>query len=254
MRRADRIATALLAGTAMLAACTGDRNAVARGDSSAATVAAAATPQTTKGDRPVSNTVLWIPLIDAQMTQWRAWKGDAMPAGWSVTDSVLTKVGSVGDIESKMQYANFELEWDWMVGEAGNAGVFYRVTEEYDKPYWSGPEYQLLDDARHPDGKDPLRTAASAYALYGPPAGVVKPANQWNSGRIVVAGNFVEHWLNGQQVVQYQLTGPDWTAKVKASKFADFPNYGLARRGFLSIQGDHSGKLSIRAMRIRELP
>jgi hypothetical protein len=70
----------------------------------------------------------------------------------------------------------------------------------------------------------------------------------------VVAGNFVEHWLNGEQVVQYQLNSPAWVQVVKGTKFADYPNYGLATRGFLSIQGDHSGKLSIRGMRIRELP
>ena len=253
MQHHSMLALALLTNALWLAAC-GDAKPAGRGDSSAATAAAAARPQTTKGDLPVSKNVVWTPLLDAGMTQWRAWKGDAMPPGWHVVDSVLRKDSSVSDLESKLQYANFELEFDWMVSEAGNAGVFYRVTEEYDKPYWSGPEYQLLDDAKHPDGKDPLRTAASAYALYGPPAGVVKPGGQWNSARIVVAGNFVEHWLNGQQVVQYTLRSPDWTAKVKASKFGAYPSYGLARRGFLSIQGDHSGKLSIRAMRIRELP
>jgi hypothetical protein len=151
-------------------------------------------------------------------------------------------------------YANFELEFDWQVSKLGNAGVFYRTTEEYDKPYWSAPEYQLRDDELDPQDKNLLLAAGAAYAVYGPPAGVVKPAGEWNSARIVVAGNFVEHWLNGQQVVQYQLTGDDWTTRVKASKFVEYPNYGLAKRGFLSIQGDHSGKLSIRAMRIRELP
>ena len=253
MRRAFLITAAAVAAMLSLAACA-DGKAGAKGDSSAATVAAAAKPQTTKGDLPVSKTVVWTPLFDASMSQWRAWKSDAMPSGWTFADSVLTKDGNVADLESKAQFANFELEFDWMVSEAGNAGVFYRVTEEYDKPYWSGPEYQLLDDAKHPDGKDPMRTAASAYGLYGPPAGVVKPGGQWNSARIVVAGNFVEHWLNGQQVVQYTLKSPEWAAKVKASKFGAYPNYGLGRRGFLSIQGDHSGKLSIRAMRIRELP
>lgn len=254
MRRAQSRFVAAVCSAVVLSACSKDSQAGAKGDSSAATVAAAARPQTTKGDLPMSTTVVWTPLLDAGMTQWRAWKADKMATGWTVTDGVLTKNGSVGDIESKAQYANFELEFDWKVSAAGNAGVFYRVTEEYDKPYWSGPEYQLLDDAKHPDGKDPLRIAASAYALYGPPPNVVKPAGEWNSARIVVAGNFVEHWLNGQQVVQYQLTGAEWTAKVKASKFAEYPKYGLAKRGFISIQGDHSGQLSIRAMRIRELP
>jgi len=251
--RDARVAASALLLSLSGAGCGGEA-AQRSDDSSAATVVAAATPQQFKGDAPVSNTVVWTPLIDGTMSQWRAWKGDSMPAGWTVRDSVLSKDGAIGDLESRLQYANFELEFEWMVGDVGNAGVFYRVTEEYDKPYWTGPEYQLLDDAKHPDGQDRLRSAASAYGLYAAPAGVVKPANQWNSTRIVVAGNFVEHWLNGQQVVQYQLTSAEWSAKVKASKFAEFPRYGLAKRGFLAIQGDHAGKLGIRGMRIRNLP
>ena len=250
-RLMHELAGALLLGTVAFGCAGTDKPA---SDSSAATVAAQAQPTTTKGDLPVSSTVVWTPLVDTSMSQWRAWKKDVMPAGWTAKDGLLTKNGNVGDLESRAQYANFELEFDWMVGEGGNAGVFYRVTEQYDMPYWSGPEYQLLDDERHPDGKDRLRSAASAYALHAAPAGVVKPAGQWNSARIVVNRNFVEHWLNGQQVVQYELRSPDWTAKVKASKFSEFPNYGLAPRGFLALQGDHAGTLSIREMRIRELP
>jgi hypothetical protein len=225
-----------------------------RGDSSAATIAAAAAPRKTKRDAPVSNTVTWTPLIDASMSSWREWRQDVMPKGWRVDNSVLIKDSVVGDIQSRLQYANFELEFDWKLSSGGNAGVFYRVTEEYDKPYWSGPEYQLLDDAGHPNGKVPELSAGSAYGLYAPPPGVVKPANEWNSARIVVAGNFVEHWLNGQQIVQYQLGSPDWSAKVAAAKFKDYANFGKAARGFIAIQGDHTGQLSIRGMRIRDLP
>ena len=222
-------------------------------DSSAATRAAAAAPRKQKGDFPVSNAVVWTSLIDPTLSQWRTWKSDTPPTGWRVVDGVLAKDGEVADIESRAQYANFELEFDWQLQPGGNSGVFYRVTEQYDAPYWSAPEYQLLDDAAYPAEKE-TQWAAAAYALYAPPKGVVKPAGEWNAARLVVAGNFVEHWLNGQQVVQYELRSADWSSKVKASKFAEYPAYGLASRGFLSIQGDHTGKLSIRGMRIRELP
>lgn len=234
--KARRMAVVLLAGTA-LAGC------VNSGDMSL--------------EKPQDGKVVLVesaPLIDSTMSQWRAWKRDTMPSGWSVADGVLSKDGERGDLQSRSQYANFALDFDWMLDAGGNAGVFYRVTEEYDMPYWSGPEYQLLDDARHPDGKDTTRRAAAAYAIYPATHGVVKPAGQWNSAKIVVNGNAVEHWLNGQKVVAYALQSADWAAKVKASKFNEYPNYGLAPRGFLSIQGDHTGKLSIRAMRIRELP
>jgi hypothetical protein len=90
--------------------------------------------------------------------------------------------------------------------------------------------------------------------LYAPPAGVVKPGGEWNSSRIVARGAHVEHWLNGQKVVEYELWSPDWEAKVKASKFGEWPHYGRARTGHLGIQGDHDGALSIRNMRIRTFP
>lgn len=171
----------LLAGG--VAACGGETKTAA-GDSSAATVAAAAAPQKTKGDIPASNAVVWTPLIDASMSQWRAWKADAMPQGWTISGDTISKDGLVSDLESRAQYANFELEFDWKIGELGNAGVFYRVTEEYDKPYWSGPEYQLRDEALDPEGKNLLLASASAYGVYGPPKGVTKPLGEWNSARI----------------------------------------------------------------------
>ena len=99
-----------------------------------------------------------------------------------------------------------------------------------------------------------LTSAAAAYGLYAAPAGVVKPAGEWNSTRIVARGAHVEHWLNGQKVVEYDYGSPDWEAKVKAAKFGEWPHYGRATRGYIGIQGDHEGLLSLRNMQIRELP
>jgi hypothetical protein len=132
--------------------------------------------------------------------------------------------------------------------------VFYRGTRAYDHIYWSGPEYELLDDANAPDGKNRLTSAAADYALYAAPAGVVHAAGQWNSSRIVVAGNHVEHWLNGSKVVSYELGSDDWKAHVAASKFKEYPGYGKAASGLIAIQGDHDGSLVLRGLRIRELP
>jgi hypothetical protein len=197
----------------------------------------------------------WRSLFDGTSTaQWRGYKEQAMPAGWRIVDGILTKSGPVPDIISKDQYGNFELAFDWKLSPAGNAGVFYRGTEEYDHPYWSAPEYQLLDDAGHPDGKSRLTSAGSDYGLYPAPAGVVKPAEQWNSTLIVAQGPRIQHWLNGQKLLEYEVGSPDWEAKVKASKFNDYPHYGRAPKGFIAIQGDHDGTLSIRNVRIKELP
>jgi len=197
----------------------------------------------------------WRSLFDGTSTAaWRGYKEATMPAGWQIVDGVLTKKGSVGDLMTKDQFGNFELALDWKVSSGGNAGVFYRGTEEYDKIYWSAPEYQLLDDAGHPDGQSRLTSAGSDYGLYPSPAGVVKPADQWNSTLIVIKGNTVQHWLNGQKLLEYDLGSPDWQAKVKASKFLAYPHYGLAQKGYIAIQGDHDGALWIRNVRIKELP
>ena len=185
---------------------------------------------------------------------WRGWTSEGFPSGWQITDGVLSKQGSVDDLVTKEMFGNFELTLEWKIGKEGNSGIFYRATREYDHIYWSGPEYQLLDDANAPDGKNPLTAAASAYGLYAAPAGVVHPYDKWNRTRILVKGNHVEHWLNGQKVVDYELLSSDWKTKVAASKFSAYPNYGLAPSGFIGIQGDHPGALAIRHMRIRVLP
>ena len=197
----------------------------------------------------------WTLLFDGRTTTgWRGYKQQTMPAGWSVQNCTLTKSTETEDIVTTGEYGDFELEVDWKIGTGGNSGIFYRGTEEYDHVYWSAPEFQLLDDANAPDGKSRLTAAGSDYGLYPSPAGIVKPAGEWNTTRIIVKGAHVEHWLNGQKVVEYELWSPDWEAKVKASKFKDYPNYGMARRGYIGIQGDHDGALTLRNIRIRELP
>jgi len=216
---------------------------------SAASTTSGATPLT--ADQRAAG---WRSLFDGTNTAaWRGYRQQTMPAGWRIVDGVLTKSGVVEDIITRDQFGNFQLALDWKLSPGGNAGVFYRGTEEYDHIYWSAPEYQLLDDAGHPDGKSRLTAAGSDYALYPSPAGIVKPADQWNSTLIVVNGNSVQHWLNGQKLLEYELGSADWEAKVKASKFVAYPNYGRASKGYIAIQGDHDGTLSIRNVRIREI-
>ena len=196
----------------------------------------------------------WHSLFDGKdLSQWRGYHNEDM-SGWQVEDGVMVKTRPTADIITKNQYANFELELDWKISKGGNSGVFYRATEEYDHVYWSGPEFQLLDDANAPDGKLRITAAGSDYALYPSPAGIVKPADEWNSMRIIVNGNHVEHWLNGKKVVDYELNSPDWVARVAKSKFHAWPNYGKAATGYIGIQGDHPGELWLRNIRIRELP
>ena len=203
---------------------------------------------------PGASAAGWRALLEEHgAPAWRGWKDPGLPAGWHVDGGVLHKDGPVDDLVTNEKFGNFELELEWKIGKAGNSGIFYRGTREYDHIYWSAPEYQLLDDANAEDGKSPLTAAGSDYALYGVPPRISKPFGEWNKTRLVVRGNHVEHWLNGVKVVEYDFGSEDWKKRVAASKFAKYPNYGLAESGLIGIQGDHPGALAIRRIRVREL-
>jgi hypothetical protein len=218
----------------------------------ACTVACAQSSPMTATPTPQSGG--WRPLFDGRTTAgWRGFRQDSMPAGWQVVDGALTRVAEAGDIITVEQFANFELELEWAVAPGGNSGIMFRVTEDSDATYKSGPEMQVLDDAAHRDGQSRLTAAGSNYGLHAAPAGVVKPAGQWNAVRIVVNGAHVEHWLNATKVVEYELWSPEWEAQVAATKFAQWPGYGRARAGHIALQ-DHGDRVSYRNIRIRMLP
>jgi 3-keto-disaccharide hydrolase len=193
-------------------------------------------------------------LFDGRsLDAWRGYKSDKVPAGWRIDDGVLTKDGQVADLVSRDEFGDFELEIEWKIGPGGNSGILYRGTEEYDHIYWSAPEYQLLDDEKAADNKTRLTCAGAAYAIYPSPSGHLKPVGEFNATRIVARGAHVEHWLNGVKLLEYELWSPDWEAKVKASKFADYPHFGRAKRGHIALQGDHAGMLAFRNIRVKEL-
>jgi hypothetical protein len=196
----------------------------------------------------------WRTLFDGtSLDAWRGYKGAPIPSGWHITDKSLAKDVPVADIVTKDEFGDFELEIEWKIGEAGNSGIFYRGTEEYDHIYWSGPEYQLLDDIKGADNKSRLTCAGAAYAIYPSPEGHLKPVGDWNSTRIIAKGSHVEHWLNGFKLLEYEFGSPDWLSRVQASKFSAYPNYGRAKSGHIGLQGDHAGTLAFRNIRIREL-
>ena len=197
----------------------------------------------------------WRSLFDGRNAdQWRAYHGDSLPAGWQVVDGALTRVAEAGDIVTREQFQDFELALEWKVEPGGNSGIFYRVAEAPElKAVWqSGPEFQVLDDARHPDGRRPDTSAGACYGLYPAPRGIVRPAGEWNETRIVVQGTHVEHWLNGSRVVAFELGSGDWAERVGRSKFATMPRYGREARGHIALQ-DHGDWVAYRHIRIRPL-
>jgi hypothetical protein len=194
----------------------------------------------------------WKLLFDGRTTQgWRGVKKDKAPDGWQAVDGALVRTAGGGDIVTNEQFQNFELVFDWKVAEGANSGVFFRVNEDWG--VIQSPEYQILHNQKHPDGRNTLTSAASNYALHAPKKDLTKPVGQWNQGKILVNGNHVEHWLNGEKVVEYELGSEEWADLVKKSKFSSMERYGQSPKGHIALQ-DHGDHVEYRNMKIRVLP
>jgi 3-keto-disaccharide hydrolase len=195
----------------------------------------------------------WKLLFDGKsLAGWRGFKTETPPAGWKAVDGTLTRESGGGDLMTADQYGDFELRLEWKISAGGNSGIMFRVTPDGEETWHSGPEMQVLDNAKHKDGANPLTSAGSNYAVNAPIRDVTKPVGQWNSVRLVVKGAHVEHWLNDVKVVEYELWSPDWDKRVKASKFATIPQYGKAKRGYIAIQ-DHGDRVWYRNIKIKSL-
>ena len=193
----------------------------------------------------------WRPLFDGKTTAgWRGYHQKTAPAGWQAVNGALTRVSGGGDLITVDQFDNFELELEWQIAEGGNSGIMYRVSEEGEEAYYSGPEFQVLDNARHADGKNPLTSAGSAYGLYAPVKDVTRPIGEWNAARIVLKGNHVEHWLNGVKVVEYELGSADWEQRVAPASSRSGPATARAPKGHIALQ-DHGSRVAFRNIRIR---
>lgn len=187
------------------------------------------------------------------LTAWRAWRGTGIPAQWTIRNGVIEHQPGGGDLVSVETFHNFELSFDWRISAGGNSGVIYRSSEDFAMPYQTGAEYQILDNAGHADGKSPLTSAASDYGLYPPSADFTRPVGEWNAARVVVNGNYVEHWLNGVKVLDYEIGSPDWKQRVAQSKFAAWPEYGTTATGHVDLQ-DHGDPVAYRNLMIKVLP
>lgn len=221
------------------------------------------------GERQAGWKLLWDGRTSAG---WTSAKGAAFPAkGWGMREGLLTVEGTDGaesanggDIVTTRDYKNFELSVDFRLTEGANSGIKYFVDPQLSKGAGSaiGPEYQLLDDARHPDakrGRDGNRTLGSLYDLIAArnlsdpdsPGKRINPPGEWNRAVIVSRGRHVEHWLNGFKVVEYERGSPAFRALVAQSKFAQWPTFGERERGPILLQ-DHGNRVDFRSIKIRE--
>ncbi len=189
----------------------------------------------------------------SSLDAWRGYRQTRIGRGWRIDDGALHFDGSGGgDIVTKSEFGDFELVFEWRVASGANSGVMYRVSLGDQAPYLTGPEYQILDDDNHADGRNPSTSAGSLYALYAPENKTLKPVGAWNEARIVVVGHQVEHWLNGVKVVSCVIGSDDWNDRVAKSKFSQWTKFAQNARGHICFQ-DHGDQVWFRNIRVREI-
>jgi hypothetical protein len=196
----------------------------------------------------------WQTLFDgSDVSAWRTYARPAdAPVKWVIEGDALSWQKGAGNLVTKDTFGDFELELQWKISPGGNSGIMFGVDESGDKPWHTGPEIQIADDAKHRDGKNPLTAAGALYALYPPAKPVAKPAGEWNALRLRVERGRVQSWLNGERVFDVEVGSADWEARVAKSKFARFPHFAKVPAGRILLQ-DHNDPVWFRQIRIRRL-
>ena len=186
------------------------------------------------------------------LSNFRQFGSDANPGpGWKIEAGILRKIGRIpgGQIITKDKYGDFTLSWEWKISPKGNNGIKYLVVE--DRANAPGPEYQILDDTGHPDGKiGPHRQTACLYDILTPAENKpLNPIGEWNHSKIVVKGKSVEHWLNGIRVLAYELESNELKAAIAKSKLAKAKDFEKKVNGHIMLT-DHIDECSFRNMKI----
>lgn len=203
----------------------------------------------------------WELLFNGEdLDNWKAYNADGTGT-WMVEDGLLTASGegsdSTGYIITRNQYENFDLKFEWKIAPEGNSGVMYHVieSERYHTPYLTGPEYQLVDDVGYPSELEEWQKTGADYAMYPPDKSKkdLKPVGEWNSSRIIFDNGHVEHWLNGEKILEFEAWTDEWFEHKNSGKWGNTPGYGLSSLGHISLQ-DHGSKIWFRNMKIKELP
>jgi hypothetical protein len=208
----------------------------------------------------------WQLLFDGStLTGWKRYNRDTIGPLWTVQDGAIVCNGEGlgegtanvgGSLLTTRQFGNFDLSVDWKITPGGNSGILYHVVEkpEFKHDYETGPEYQVMDDAGWKG--DSLRAeqmAGGNYDMYAADTGKkLKPVGEWNTARIVYNNGHVEHWLNGEKVVEFEESSEDFKQRYQKSKWTGYPGWNQFKTGAISLQ-DHGAPVYYRNIKIKEL-
>lgn len=205
----------------------------------------------------------WKVLFDGEsLENWKAYNRGEITQ-WSIENSSLAFKPAEGarngseNIITKEKFTNFELSLEWKISEGGNSGIMWgvREDEQFDEPYRTGPEIQILDNKRHPDAENgPIRQAGALYDMVPPKEDVTRPAGEWNEMLIKIdhKANLGSVTLNGTKITQFPVHGDQWEALVNKSKFADWEHFGDYSTGHIALQ-DHNDPVWFRNIKIKVL-
>ena len=211
----------------------------------------------------------WQLLFDGEsLAGFKGYRTDAPGTGWQVQDGMIVRADRAGDLLTSDTFDSFELQLEYQISPGGNSGLMFHVTEAADRPWQTGPEVQILDNAA---GKDPQQ-AGWLYQLYQPKppkwaarlnkaAGLTapevvdatRPAGEWNHLYLRVTPGSSEVCLNGVSYFKFVIGNDDWNKRVAASKFAKYPQFGKTGEGHICLQ-DHGDEVAFRSLKIRRLP
>ena len=205
----------------------------------------------------------WIELFNGQdLNGWKGYGKDAPGDAWKVVDGVIhfdanakkNDGASGGDLVTQDSFGDFHLKLEWKISENGNSGIMFYVQDngEYNAPYHTGPEYQLLDNDGHPDGKITTHRTADLYDLIESSSEPVKPVGEWNETEIISKDGKLEFYLNGVNTVTTTMWDEQWDQMVAESKFKDMPGFGKYQEGRIVLQ-DHNDDVWFRNIQIKKL-
>lgn len=252
------IATATLFLLVLVSCDSGKKDA----DEHVADADSAASPNTLTASEKADG---WQLLFDGEtLTGWKRFNHDTIGPLWTVKDGAIMCDGTGlgegsgtnrGSLHTTREFGNFDLVLDFKLSPAGNSGIIYHAVEDpkYTYDYETGPEYQLLDDAGWKGELKDAQKAGSSYDMFpAPKTKKLNPPGEWNTARIVYRDGHVEHWLNGEKILEFDENSDDFKTRYSNSKWRDYPDWNKFKTGVISLQ-DHGAPVYFRNIKVREL-